>query len=360
MLTRNLFAASVLVASLTACATDAPSSAPIVDDDVNGLSPDQIAELGQPASQAAKDAEDQAFAARMRAQADRAQAYLDQQVIPDFDRALRATANTDYATLQAEALAASRAGDPDAVKAALDRFYAAHGDQIDAAFASLGTTTARVTDDIRRAAIAGDVAVASASMPHTRGKCGTGLQLEPQAPFADAGWFVSGANTAPGGTNSAATSGAVTAQASASFGWGNGGGWVRSDTLPPVGNGWTSVIVQASFSWMSAEELLWSPAYNGAGVGLTIEMHDGPGGPVIGSCRAGLLDNNVPWVGYQFTNTPKPVLFQCTLHHGPTPFISTKVIVDAYAVVVGPSVPGFTQSAAAAQITSVFSNTCLD
>lgn len=65
----------------------------------------------------------------MRAQADRAQADLDQQVIPDFAQQLRATASTDYATLQAEALAASRASEPDVAKAAFDTFYAAHGER---------------------------------------------------------------------------------------------------------------------------------------------------------------------------------------------------------------------------------------
>ncbi len=362
MLTRTNVALSLVVAGLGACATDSSIDSTDLADPTetaaSALSPEQIAALRAPISDDAKAEQDRAFVARVDQHAIRAQAYLEQHVIPDFDRALRATANVDYATLKAEAVAAITAGDAEATKAGLDRFYAAHGDQIDAAFASMGTTAVAVANQIREAAIAGDTVAPPEQHPHNRGKCIGGWQLGPTPPFADAGWFSNGINWNP---QSVSQSGAITASAATNWGWASGGGWVRADNIPPVAAGFTSVTVQANFTTMMAEELLWAPGYSAAGVGLTIEMRDGGAqGPLIGSCRAALLDNNLlPIGGYQKRDTPQPVLFQCTLHHNATPYLSTKVIVDAYATQIA-AYTGFADATAVAQVTSIQHVTCVD
>jgi hypothetical protein len=355
MLTRNSLALALLAVSLTACATD-ESSPEATTDDTNGLTAEEIAVLRQPAPEDVKAAQDREFAARMSVQADRAQAYLDQQVIPDFDRALRATANVDYATLKAEIDETLQLTDPEAIKTRLDQFFAEHGAQIDAALATMGTTSAQVAENIRQAAIAGDVVAAPAEMPRERGKCIPGVQLSQTPPFADAGTFSNGTSLG-GGT--ASVSGAFTASASVVAGWGNGGAWVRADNLPPVGNGWTVVTTQANFSSLGVNLLLWAPAYSGAGVGLTIEMYaGGPQGPLIGSCRLPILDRSIP-IGVLSVSESEPLLYQCILHHGPTPFITTKVLVDAYAVHTAPWAGG-ASSFAQGNITSIFHDTCLD
>src|SRR5689334_14511744 len=93
------------------------------------------------------------LAQKLTAQAQRAQAYLDEHVIPDLDRALRETAGVSYADLLAELTEIASAGDAAAVKAGLDRFVAARHDIIQAAVARMGTTTEAITAAIQRAAL---------------------------------------------------------------------------------------------------------------------------------------------------------------------------------------------------------------
>jgi hypothetical protein len=354
-MTRTTALALSLLA-LTACAAD--DQAPDVDvetDGTNGLTSAQIAELGQPASPEVNAAHARDFAARMRVQADRAQVHLDAHVIPDFDRALRATANVSYATLQAEVAEAVQLTDPDARKARLDRFFAEHGDAIDAALARMGTTATQLADDVRAAATAGDVEALAEVAPKTRAACGTGLELQPFPPYAEAGQFTNGTpiTNAFGNVN-----GSLSASSSQVAGWGQGVAWVRSDNLPPVGNGVTVVTVSASFR-TDISLILWVPAYSGAGTGLTVEMFaDGPQGPRIGSCRLPVMDRSIP-IGFLEAHVTQPITFQCVLRHGPTPFLTTKVLVDAYAAHNAPW-GGGNASSATATISSIRHFTCLD
>ena len=335
----NALAFSLL--ALAACAADDQKEPVDVDvDGANGLSPEQIAALRQPASD----------------EVNSAQAYLDEHVIPDFDRALRATANISYATLQTEVAEAVQLTDQEARKARLDRFFSERGEIIDAALASMGTTASQLAESVRAAATAGDIETRLSEMaPKTRAGCFTGLELQPVPPYADAGQFTNGVpiNNAAGNPN-----GLLTASSSQVVGWGQGVAWVRSDNLPPVGNGLTFVTVTGNFR-TDISLILWVPAYSGAGTGVSIEVYaGGPQGPRIGSCRLPVMDRSIP-IGYLEAHVTQPITFQCAFRHGPTPFITTKVLVDAYAVHNAPW-GGGNASAATATISSIRHVTCLD
>ncbi|MEO8699183.1 MAG: hypothetical protein ABI867_04040 [Kofleriaceae bacterium] len=339
----------LLAVTLQACATDDADIA--TDDELDA----PVAAAAAPSAevQAALDAE---FAATLTGRADRAEAYVTANVIPELDRALRAQ-GTSYAALQAELAPTFALTDPEAVKAGLDRFYAAHGDQLDAAFESLGTTMVAVAEQVREAAFAGEVPATPTPIPHDRAACIPGPQLGSAPPFLAAGAFTNGISSGPG-TNFAATNGVVIVHAGVEVGQGTGVGWVRSDNLPPVATGTTVVTVQANFAYLSAEVASWVFAYSAAGVGLTIEVRDGgPQGPVLGMCRRPLFEKNLP-IGYDFGSTAAPIAFQCAIPHGPTPYISTRALVDAFATHLG-IFGGFAQSNATGQILSITHNTCI-
>jgi hypothetical protein len=341
--------------ALTACAADGDGNVDLEADDANGLTPAQLAELRKPASDEVNAAQAAEFAASMRVQSDRAQAYLDAHVIPDFDRALRATSGISYATLQAEVAEAVQLTDEDARKARLDRFYAEHGDAIDAALAHMGTTATALAERVRAAATAGDLQPIAELAPKTRGACSSGVELQRFPPFADAGQFTNGVpiNNAFGNVN-----GSLSASSSQVAGWGQGVAWVRSDNLPPVGNGVTIVTVNATFR-TDITLILWVPAYSGAGTGLTIEMYNGgPQGPRIGSCRLPVMNVSIPIGGFE-THQSQSISFQCALRHSPTPFITTKVLVDTYAAHNAPWGGGNIGSATAT-VSSIQHVTCLD
>ena len=358
MLPKTLAASLLAVTTLAACAIEpTPDATESEADAMNGLSAEQLAELAKPLPADLQAAHDREAAARLGARGERMQAYLDAHVIPDFDRALRATSNIDYATLKAELATVLQAGDSEAIKARLDRFHADHGDQIEAAVTAMGTTTQELAEKVRTATFDGEVEEAVAAIPHTRGACSTGVQLSPTPPFMQAGFFTTGTNTTT--SMSASTSGALTSQTEVIWGQGAGYAWLRADNLPPVGNSTTIVTATMNFTWMSTEELLWIFAYSAGGVGVTIEIRNGgPQGPVLGSCRASLLTGSIN-LGHFGLNTPKPVLVSCPVHHGPTPYLSTRVLVDTYGLHTA-AWGGFSQSSAGAQVSSITHNTCLD
>jgi hypothetical protein len=219
----------------------------------------------------------------------------------------------------------------------------------------MGTTATQLANDIRAAATAGDLEALAEVAPKTRARCSSGFELQPSPPYADAGQFWNGTpiNNAAGNVN-----GTLLASSSQAAGWGQGVAWVRSDNLPPVGNGITIVTVNASFR-TDMTLLLWVPAYSGAGTGLTIEMYNGgPQGPRIGACRLPVMDRSIP-IGFLEAHVTQPISFQCVLRHGPTPFISTKVLVDAYAAHNAPW-GGSNIASANATISSIQHITCLD
>lgn len=357
MLPKTLAASLLAVTTLAACAIDAtPDDAESADE----LSPEQLAELAKPVPADVQAAHDRETAARLGARGDRTQAYLDAHVIPALDRALRATSNIDFATLRAELFAAAQAGDSEAVKARLDRFHADHDEQIEAALAYMGTTAPELAAQVRAATEAGEVPDAVAAAPHTRARCQPGVQLSPAPPFLASGIFTTGTNSTSQ-TLSATPSGALVSQAEVIWAEGAGYAWLRADHLPqpPIGNGSTLVTAAMNFTWMSTEELLWIFAYSAGGVGVTIEMRGGgPQGPLLGSCRTILLTGSIN-LGHFGLNTPKPVVATCRVPHGPTPYISTRVLVDTFGVHTA-AWGGFSQSSAAAQVSSITHSTCVD
>jgi hypothetical protein len=354
--------AALAATSMIACATeDAPAAGdpakhgPDLEMDLELVASYRVPETD------AERAVDPAFAARMQAQAARAQAYLDEHVVPGFDRALRETSGVAYATLKAEVAAALQLPDPDAVRAALERFAAERRPIVEVALSRLGTTAEQLGAEIQGAALAGD-APAPIDLPVSTplGACSRGFEFEPFPPYFQAGTFWNGTNGAALGS-SASVNGAITAMASSTGGWGNGGGWVRADNVPPFGTGTTTVTTQLGFTWLQTEILLYFPAWAGSGVGVTIEVYDGgPSGPLVGQCRQSLMES---WlhVGYLNQNFPRPVFHQCAFHHGPgAGFFTTKVVIDAYAMSAALIWGGFSQGYAIGNVQSVRYNTCLD
>lgn len=353
----NSIFTALVATSLVACTTDeesAPANDPQQEPDQALVDAYRVPETGAPAV-------DGAFAARMQARGDRAQAYLDAHVVPDFDRALRETSGVSYATLKAEVSAALQLPDPDASKAALERFVTERGPIVDAALARLGTTKEQVGSQIQEAAQAGETPEPPAMQPpHERGICATGFEFEPFPPYFQAGTFSNGTNTSANGST-ASVFGPITAMASNIGGWGNGGGFIRADNIPPFGAGVTVVSTQVGFSRLQTEILLYFPAFASSGIGLSLEVHDGgPGGPLLANCRQPLLDHSLP-IGYLSDNQPRLVFHQCVFHHGPgTGFLSTRVLVDAYANSAALIWGGFSQAIATGTVQTVRYNTCLD
>jgi hypothetical protein len=195
-------------------------------------------------------------------------------------------------------------------------------------------------------------------MPRTRSGCSPGVQFHPAAPFADAGAFWFGTTLATG--TFASTTGAVSANSSVLVGGGNSGAWVRADNRPPFGAGWTIVSTQVSFSNFGVNLLLWVPAFSAGGSGLTIQLFDGgPSGPFLGSCRVPLLERSIP-IGTWNEFSSRSVFHTCAIHHAAgTGFLSTKIVVDAYANHYAPW-GGFASGFATGTVQSVQFNTCLD
>jgi hypothetical protein len=240
-------------------------------------------------------------------------------------------------------------------KAGIESFFAARGDVIETALASLGTTTARVSEDIRRAAIGDEAPEAPQLTVAERRGCATGTQFEPFPPFRDGGWWANGYQL----TNPSVDrlTGNVSVQSSALAGYSNQGAWVRADNMLPF-LGTTTATAHVVMNTQTVELMLFFPSYAGAGVGVTIEAFDGgPYGPRIGSCRVGVLEKSIP-VGYLFeSRSSQFVVAQCSFH-AQIPYVVTKVQVDSWAQHFAPWA-GFAQTSAQARITGIFHSTCI-
>ncbi len=347
---RNALALALAACATLGACTDEPVAPPAPGaDDVSVL------RTPQPPDQRSPE-----FTRRIVAEGQRAQAFLDEQIVPKLDRALRETGKVSYAQLQAEVAAIVRSADPEVIKAGLDRFFSARGEVIEAAMARLGTTTAELADQIRSAATAGEPAHAIAAKPpgpQPFGACSTGFEFEPFPPYFQTGNWFWGVNSAFLPT--ADVNGTIHSESYAITGASGVGGWVRADNIPPSGAGTTTVSTLVSFPTNLSELLLWVPAYVGSGVGLTIEIYDGgANGPLLASCRTPLIDRSLP-IGYLFDNRPTSVFHACTVHHASSSFLTAKVHVDTYGTNFAPF-GGFARAVADASVQTIRYSTCLD
>ncbi len=322
------------------------------------LSAEQLAALRTPdLSESPGRAE---FAAELAAQARRAQAYLDAQIVPRLDGALRATSGLTYAQLRAEAVAATAAADPEA---AAQAFLAARGEAIEAAVAHLGTTTAALGEEVRLASLDEQAAAAAALSaalpppPRSFGGCFTGHEFEPYPPYFQAGnWFV-GFNSATLPTVN--VNGNIRSEANLIVGGTTQvGGWVRADNVPPSGAGITQVSTSVFFSTALSELTLWVPSYAGSGVGLTIEVFDRAAGTFLGSCRRPILDAAIP-VGYRLENRSVVASHACAFHHPSSTMLMARVHIDAYGTSAAPF-GSVARAVGEAQVQTIRFLTCLD
>ena len=350
-------AAAVAACLLTACGTsDIGDSQGGVDSTVgeNAMGPEQFEALrvASPPDVAA----DHTIDARLQAQAERGQRYLDE-LAPRLDGALRATAGVSYAELKAEVDAAVALGDTDAAAEALDRFQQERGPMVEAALQHMGMSSAVVATEVRRASLGEaspvvadtDVASEEAASEEVAAEeggvidqdglepiwaCQNGYEYEPFPPYYEDGvWGTGGASKATG---------YVYARSEALFGGApTDGAWVRADNIPPAGGGQTTVSTRVNFSDIQSLLTVFLPAYAGSGVGLTINIHDGgPWGTLIGQCRVPVLDVAIGW-GVVNQNIPRVVNHSCTVNRSAaSTFLTSKVQLDTYATTVGAQAVG--------------------
>lgn len=317
----------------------------------------QLAELRtpEPASQPSPE-----LASKLTAQAERAQAYLDEHVIPELDRALRETAGVSYAQLQAEVAEIVAGSDPDAVEAGLERFHAARGGVIDAAFARMGTTAEALGEQIQRAALGDEPQVAALAQlpPQRQAACSAGFEFEPFPPYFQAG--TSFAGTVDGSFPTANVNGTLHAEAYVFTGpGGSADAWVRADNIPPGGASSTTVLAEVSFANNLYELSLWVPSYVTSGVGLTIELFDnGPSGTLLASCHT-TTNGNYLLYGYSLVNRPTTITYACSVHHASSSFLTAKVHVDAFGTNLAP-LAGFARALGDASVRSIRYKTCPD
>lgn len=343
-------------AGVAACAEDeaaAPEASPLPAEEVEALR----APAAPSAPSAAELADRAAFAAELTAQAQRGQAYLDEQIVPKLDAALRETSGLTYAQLQAEAVAAVATDDPQAAVAA---FFAHRGPAIEAATAHLGTTSAALGEAVRLAAL-GDHPTSAApkqpAQPQRLGGCFTGHEFEPFPPFFQAGNWFAGVNSQVLPT--ADVSGAIHSEAYLIVGGtAQVAGWVRADNIPPAGAG-TTIVSTSVFLSTFTELSIWVPSYAGSGIGISIQLFDGgPNGTFLGSCRLPVLDAAIP-VGYQKLNRSVVLSHSCSLHHPSSSFLTAKVNVDTYGTSFAPF-GSVARAVADAQVQTIRYVTCLD
>lgn len=353
---RALTLALAACAGLAACAEDetaAPETGPLPVEEVEALRAPGAA--GAPS--AAELADRATFAAELTAQAQRGQAYLDENIAPKLDAALRETSGLTYAQLQAEAVAAVATDDPQAAVAA---FFAHRGPAIEAATARLGTTSAALGEEVRLAAL-GDHPTSAApkqpAQPQRLGGCFTGHEFEPFPPFFEAGNWFAGVNSQVLPT--ASVNGAIHSEAYLVVGGtAQVAGWVRADNIPPAGAG-TTIVSTSVFLSTFTELSIWVPSYAGSGIGITIQLFDGgPNGAFLGSCRLPVLDAAIP-VGYQKLNRSVVLNHSCALHHASSSFLTAKVNVDTYGTSFAPF-GSIARAVADAQVQTIRYVTCLD